>query len=256
MMVLCRFIGVPLKDLSRFSESAVELELMGASPLKPVFPKLEKALYTLRDYIIELVAMRKAEPQDDFISALILAQAEEDVLTEQEVVWSIVNLLFAGQDTTRFQLASAIRALIEHGVWDTLATRPEAVTKAMDEALRIYPVVQFLLRIPRVDVVIDGYEFPAGERVILNMIGASRDPRIFTAPDAFDMERPEEYGLLFGYGLHYCVGRPLARLEMQLAIETLSRRIPQARIAGEVSATGWQSMLGGPHNLRLEFEPA
>jgi cytochrome P450 len=253
MLVLCRYLGVPVDDLPRFAESAVQLELMGSSPLKPAFPMLELALNSLRDYIVELVSRRRAEPREDFISALVHAQDEDGTITETEVVWSIVNLLFAGQDTTRYQLASTIQGLLESNVWAKLATSPELIPSAMEEALRYRPVVQFLLRIPRCTVTVGNYEFPAGQRVVLNMLAASRDANTFSEPDRFDLHRDSRYSLLFGHGMHYCVGRQLARLEMELALERLIATIPNAQISSTVSSTGWQSMLGGPRNLRLAF---
>ncbi|MFC9839661.1 cytochrome P450 [Rhodococcus sp. NPDC127530] len=255
MQVLCRFLGVPTSDLHQFAQSAVELELMGSSPLQPAFPRLEAALTTLRDYVDNLVAQRARDPEDDFISALVSAQGEEDALTHTEVVWGIVNLLFAGQDTTRNQLASVIRAITENELWPHLDEHPESIPAVMEEALRTYPVVQFLLRLPTEDVEVGPYAFRKGDRVILNMLAASRDPVIFHDPNAFLPTRDSKYNLLFGYGMHYCLGRNLARLEMQLALEYLAQHLTQVSIAAPVTTSGWRPMLGGPVDLILKFAP-
>ena len=255
MMVLCRFLGVPTADLDQFARSAVELELMGSSPLQPAFPRLEAALYELRDYVESLVSRRERDPEDDFVSALVTAQGTEDSLTHTEVVWGLVNLLFAGQDTTRFQLASAIRAITENDLWPYLAEHPEAVPTVTEEALRSYPVVQFLLRLPIEDVQIGPYLFHEGDNVILNMLSASRDAQVFDNPNEFRHDRDPKYNLLFGYGMHYCLGRNLARLEMRIALEYLARTLRGVRLGGPVSSTRRQSMLGGPHGLVLEYDP-
>lgn len=253
MMVLCRFIGVPLDDVSSFAQSALDLELLGASPLKPAFPRLAVALTELQDYVRGLVDLRLRDPQADFISALLTEQLSEGLLTESEIVWGVVNLLFAGQDSTRYQMASVVRATVESNQWETLYRDPTLISPALDEALRMHPVLQFLVRKPAEDTVIDGYGFKAGEQIILNMLAASRDPQIFTEPDRFDPTRDTRYNLLFGKGLHFCLGRQLAMTEMQLALTVLVERITDVTLNQPVRTSGWQPMIGGPESLHLAF---
>jgi cytochrome P450 len=249
MEVLCRLLGVPPEDIPAFHRAAIDLHLMGAVPLAPGFSRLDEALQLLWGFVLALVEQRKAEPREDFISALIVAQAEEVRLTDEEVVWNLVNLLFAGQDTTRYQLASAVRVFVSHpGVWNRLADVPATIPAALDEAMRLQPVSQFVVRRAAAPTEAGGFRFPAGRRVIVNLLAASRDPAVFPAPETFDPDRDLAYRLPFGWGLHYCLGHALARAEMCEALEIMTREMagPEVGVGREASAA---AMLGGPESL-------
>ena len=238
----------------RSTAPAIDLHLLGAVPLAPQFARLEVALGELWEFVHSLVERRKVEPRDDFISALIAAQTQEALLTDDEVVWSLVNLLFAGQDTTRYQLASAVRVLAQvPGLWDQIAASPERVPDALDEAMRLRPVSQFVVRRAPLPAVAEGFVFPAGRRLILNLLAASRDPDAFSEPERFDPDRTATYRLPFGWGLHYCLGQALARTEMCEAIEVMTHEltVPHVGAAREASAAG---MLGGPESLTMAFD--
>jgi cytochrome P450 len=253
MEVLCRFLGVPPADIPAFHRAAIDLHLMGAVPLAPHFPRLEEALLELFAFVHDLVELRKAEPRDDFISALIAAQAQDARLTDDEVVGNLVNLLFAGQDTTRFQLASAVRVFASvPGLWDRLATDPVLLPRALEEAMRLRPVSQFVVRQAEQPADAGGFVFPAGRRIILNLLAASRDPEVFAAADDFDLERDATYRLPFGWGVHYCLGQALARAEMCEALELLVRDTVCPDI-GAVRDAPAAAMLGGPESLSLMF---
>ena len=207
---------------------------------------------TLSTYVIELLQKRRRAPQDDFLSALNEAQDTEGQLTEDEIVWNVVNLLFAGQDTTRIQLAAAVRAFVENGIWDDLRADPSRIAQALDESLRFYPVLQFLVRKPLEAVELDGFRFPPGRRVVVNTTAASRDPKVFTDPHRFDPNRPSEYRVPFGWGIHYCLGHVLARTEMTEALTLLTSKLTGVRV-GDVHVSSPTGMLGGPESLALEF---
>jgi cytochrome P450 len=253
MEVLCRLLGVPPDDIPSFHQAAIDLHLMGAVPLAPAFPRLEEALALLWDFVHELVEKRRAEPREDFISALIDAQAQEAELTDEEVVWNLVNLLFAGQDTTRYQVASAVREFIAiPGLWDVLANDPSMVTPALEEAMRLRPVSQFVVRRAAFPADAGGFRFPAKRRVILNLLAASRDPSAFRDPDAFALDRDTAYRLPFGWGLHYCLGHALARAEMCEAITLLTQSMNCPSL-GRTSEAPTPAMLGGPESLSISF---
>ena len=253
MEVLCLVLGVPPQDIPSFHRAAIDLHLLGAVPLAPQFSRLEAALSELWEYVHVLVERRKVDPREDFISALIAAQADEARLTDDEVVWNLVNLLFAGQDTTRYQLASAVRVLAKvPGLWDQMAGAPERVPASLEEAMRLRPVSQFVVRRPPSAAVAAGLAFPAGRRVILNLLAASRDPDTFPEPERFAADRQATYGLPFGWGLHFCLGQALARTEMCEAIAVLTHKstTPHELAAREASAA---AMLGGPESLTMTF---
>ena len=253
MEVLCRLLGVPAEDIPAFHRAAIDLHLMGAVPFAPGFARLDEALGELWCFVHGLLEARRVAPRGDFISALIGAQDGEARLTDQEIVWNLVNLLFAGQDTTRYQLASAVRVLTgTPGVWDHLAVDEASVPAALEEAMRLHPVSQFVVRRATAPAEAEGLRFPPGRRIILNLLAASRDPDAFPDPDRFDPGRGASYRLPFGWGLHHCLGHALARAEMIEALTLLARATTDVEVAAGTEAPA-ASMLGGPESLPLTF---
>ncbi len=254
-MLICRLLGVPDADIARFKDAAAVLHKMGSVPLAPGFPFIEQALGTIRDYVSELVALRRAAPQEDFVSALIEAQESEGRLSESELVWNIVNLLFAGQDTTRFQLAGIVRAAIEEAgeAWERLAAEPGLVGKVMWEGMRFHPTVKWSTRRPLEDFAFDGFAFQRGQWVFLSNHAATRDPAAFPDPHRYDIDREQSFTLPFGRGLHHCVGQMLARVGMEEALLALSARLGDFRMAGPVTESKPTSMVGGPEVMPVRF---
>jgi cytochrome P450 len=258
MEVLCHLLGIPAADIPEFTAAATQLHLLAQVPLAPGFPKIEAALRTLWDYCAELVAERRRRPREDAISALIQVQATAGRITDSELVWNIANLIFAGQDTTRYQLASSVRAILEvPGLWDRMAGEPDLVRQVAEETFRWYPVVNFVVRIPSEDVVYGGVEMRAGRRVILNFQAASRDPERFAEPFVFT-PRPvgrndRSFDAPFGLGMHYCLGAALARAEIQEALGVLTSRLTGLAVDGELEMTAAAGMLHGPEAMPVTF---
>jgi cytochrome P450 len=258
MEVLCRIIGIPAADIPRFSAAATRLHLLAQVPLAPGFPAIEDALRELGDYCAALVHERRAHPADDAISALIQAQETAGRVTDAELIWNIANLIFAGQDTTRYQLASAVRAVLEvPGLWDRMAAEPEIVPSVAEETLRWYPVVNFVVRIPERDLVHGGVEMRAGRRVILNVQAASRDPERFATPFTFTPRalgrHKASFDVPFGLGMHFCLGAVLARTEIQEALAVLTARWEAVALDGEPEMTSSASMLHGPEEMPVAY---
>jgi cytochrome P450 len=259
MEVLCRILGIPSVDIPEFSAAATELHLLAQVPLDPGLPRIEAALHKLWDYCSDLIADRRAHPQEDTISALIEVQQTQGRVTDSELIWNMANLIFAGQDTTRYQLASSVRAILEvPGLWDRLATEPDIIAGVVEEALRWYPVVNFVVRIPVEDIVFGGVEMRAGRRVILNFQAASRDPERFTDPFTFTPRpagrHPQSFDLPFGLGMHFCLGAALARAEIQEALAVLSRDLTAVAVSGTPEMTAPASMLHGPEAMPILFQ--
>jgi cytochrome P450 len=255
MHVLCRLLGVPVEDIPLFTAAATELHLLAAVPLAPGFPRIDAALQTLSEYITGLVRRRRDEPRDDIVTSLITVQESEGRLTDSELAWNLVNLIFAGQDTTRYQLASVVRAVAQApGAWERLATEPELIPAAVEEALRLYPVTRFIVRIPRDDLIIGDLRVRRGRRVILNLLAASRDPSRFERPDEFLLPRPEpHFSVPFGWGMHHCLGATLAEVEMEEALRLLIESYQDVRVIGIPAMTPPAGMLHGPESMLLQF---
>jgi len=255
MEVLCRLIGVPPADIPRFVDAAHDLHLLAAVPMAPGFERIDRALATLEAYVLDIVERRRQQPEADVLTGLLEAQALEGHLTESELVGNVVNLLFAGAGTTRYQLASAVRDLVVHGWWERLAAEPDLVPAALEEAMRFAPVTQFVVRIPDDDVEVEGLRYLARRRVILNLLAASRDPAMFPEPDRFDPLRDNvaRSRLPFGWGTHHCLGHALARAAMREALLLLTARFTDVRIDGDVELAPAAAMLRGPEHLPLAF---
>ncbi len=253
--VLCDLLGVPVDDIAQFESGTLDLRLMGSIPLEPMLARVDRALETLWDYSLALLTERRRHPRDDFATELVQSYDAEQTMTEEQLVWSIANLLFAGHDTTRYQLASCIRALAEHErAWQRVGEAPELVPAAVDEASRYYPVVQALTRVAHEDIVAGEWLFPGGTVLSLNMLAASRDPAVFESPDDFLLPRPgETYQAVYGRGSHRCVGHALARTEMIEALTVLTARFPGAEILGEVPMHPASSRMGGPEALHVRL---
>jgi cytochrome P450 len=255
MHVLCRILGVPVEDIPLFTAAATELHLLAAVPLAPGFPRIDAALRTLSEYIAGLVRRRRDEPQDDIVTSLVTVQESDGRLTDSELAWNLVNLIFAGQDTTRYQLASVVHAVVQApGAWDRLAAEPELIPAAVGEGLRLQPVTRFIVRIPRDDLILGNLHVRRGRRVILNLLAASRDLSRFEQPDEFLLPRPEPgFNLPFGWGMHHCLGATLAQAEMEEALRVLTERYRDVRVIDIPARTPPAGMLHGPESMLLEF---
>ncbi len=235
------------------SESAAIGLAMGVT-LRTELPRVERALENLYGYADDVIAKRRADPRDDFVTALVKAHDEGDKLSDDELRDGLVLLIFGGFDTTRNQLGLAMHTFIGHpGQWRLLAERPELGGKAVEEVMRVNPTVTWVSRQALKDFTFQGLDIAAGTTVHLFSQSAGTDPRAF--PDgAFDIqaERKPHYG--FGGGAHHCLGHFVARCDMSEALPLLARRLISPRLDGEAE---WLPDSGntGPVRLPIAFTP-
>lgn len=253
--VISRYIGVPPEDVPVFEHATVELRLIAQNPLTPGVPQLEAALASIAEYVKKLVAIRRQKPGQDFVTDLIAASSEDGVrFSEEELIWGIANLLLAGHDTTRYQLASIVRALCQANAWDDLAAHPELVPMALDEGMRLYPVTTRIHRIAAQDFELFGEPMKKGEMIILNVGAAGRDPRRYNDPDKLDLRRKDpKYDIGFGHGAHYCLGHGVARTEMEEAVKVWASRAADIRFAGEVRISPASAGMVGAESVPLAY---
>jgi cytochrome P450 len=231
--VFAQFLGVPASDVPLFSDATVQLRMLGQVPFAPGMPALERALTFLYDYITGLVARRRAEPDDDFVGALIALQAAGEKLSETELIWGLVFLMLAGHDTTRFTLASCFHSLIAAGLWDDMAREPLRAPEAIAESMRICPGTPRQMRLVAESFELAGHHFDRGEVVSLNLNAAGRDRAVFEAADEFRCGRDDPAYLVgFGMGRHVCLGQLLAKVEMEEAVAAVTARLAEVEIAG------------------------
>jgi cytochrome P450 len=182
----------------------------------------------------DLIARRRAAPRADLLSALIAAEEAGDKLSENELLAMCILLLVAGHETTVNLIGNGTLALLRHPEQlRLLREQPTLIATAVEELLRYDGPVQRTARTANEDVTLRGRTIPAGS-IVMPFIGAAdRDPAQFRDPERLDVTRTENRHIAFGLGIHFCLGAPLARVEGQIAINTLLKRLPNLALAVE-----------------------
>jgi cytochrome P450 len=241
--IIAEILGVPAADRHAFQRWTKALISASDSPLFALRALLP--IVNFLRYIRKLVRERRANPADDLVTALVRAEEAGDQLSEDELLATIFLLLVAGFETTVNLIGNGTLALLQHP--DQLAklrTDPALATSAVEELLRYAnPVSTTTDRYTREKLTIADTVIPRGELVMLVLASANRDERQFVDPDVLDITRAPNKHLAFGWGAHYCIGAPLARLEGQIAITTLLRRCPDLRLAAPPATLRWRSGL-------------
>jgi cytochrome P450 len=226
--VICEMLGIPAGDRNRFSEwSAVLARGLDPEFLQPEGSMEERfaVIGAFSEYFFQLVAERRRAPGDDLLSKLALAEEAGDALTEGQMLSTAILLLVAGHETTVNLISGGVLALIHHP--DQLARwrqDPSITPHAVEELLRFVSPVQLTGRALLEDIELPAATLPKGHYVLAVIASGNRDPEAFTAPDALDLSRAENRHLGFGFGVHHCLGAPLARLETAIALPRLLRR--------------------------------
>ena len=250
--VIAELLGVPNADQDRFKDwsDAIITPALGPEAMERFFGQMGEFV----EYLTDLFAARRAEPQDDLVSALLAARDEEDALTEEELFGTVVLLIVAGHETTVGLIGNAVVNLLSHpDQLELVRADASLLPAAIEEALRYEgPVERALNRWAATDVELGGQTIRRGELVIAIVNAADRDPDRFDDPDRLDVQREDSRHLAFGRGSHFCLGAPLARLEAGIALETLFRRLPGLRLAVEPNKLEWRPT---PGFRRLETLP-
>lgn len=256
LRVICELLGVPLQERSRFEN--LSNEMLQPPSEEQARERILAAREGLCRYLLTLIRRKAADPGDDLVTALISAQGDSK-MTDDELVEAAVLLLVAGYETTVSLIGAGILALLQHP--DQLATlrrQPELMPQAVEELLRYDgPLAIGVTRYTTSPITIAGTQIPAGERVVLGLGAANHDPDRFPRPDALDITRPDRSHFAFGYGPHYCLGAPLARMEAQIAFTTLISRLEDLTLAIPVSSLRWrQTIFRALEELPVSFSAA
>ena len=259
-LVLFRVLGLPESDLIRVKEGARYrgLVIFGqASEEEQIGAARELASFW--QYAGGLVNARTESPGDDFISALVQARDEDgdgDALTRDELTTIMLQMLFAGHETTTNLLGNSFRHLLaDRPSWEAICNDPSLIPNSVEEVLRFDSSVIAWRHKTKHVVEIGGVEVPADAKLLLLLGSANRDPAVFSDPDRFDIRRSNaREHLSFGYGLHNCLGAPLTRLEARVVLEEVARRLPSLRLAEDARLEFPASIsTRGPHSLPVTW---
>jgi cytochrome P450 len=228
IIVICELLGIPPRDrlqFRRWSHAFIGIDYDENTH----FGQLVEFVR----YITGLIDDRRAQPRDDLISALVQAEEDGQSLTQQELTSMIALLIVAGHETTVNLIGNGTAALLQHPDQTAVLRRdPALIAGAIDEFLRYAGPVEFATqRFAAEDVLISGTLIRRGTPVTVILAAANRDPQPFARPDALRVLRDAHQHLGFGYGVHYCIGAPLARLEAKIAFNTLLERLPTLQLA-------------------------
>jgi cytochrome P450 len=253
--VIALLLGIPEREWPKIAQWGTDLGLALSIAIREELPRIETALEGLYGFADELIADRRANPKDDFVTRLVQAEQDEDRLSHDELRVSLVLLIFGGVDTTRNQLGLAMQTFLDRPeAWRRLAEEPELAEPAVEEVMRLNPTVTWVTREAVEDFEFQGLEIAEGTTIHLFSQSAGSDPRVFEHPGFdLDAERPRHFG--FGGGRHHCIGHFVARMDMGEALSLLARRLRDPHVDGEVRSLP-RSGNTGPTELPIAFTAA
>jgi pimeloyl-[acyl-carrier protein] synthase len=256
--VICEMLGVPAADQDIFKTWSTDIARSLDAAILPAdsdaIPRGRDARLGLADYFRSLIATRRKDPKPDLLSALIAAEEEGNKLSEGELVSTCMLLLIAGHETTVNLIGNGLFALLQHpDQLRALRDDPGLIQTGVEELLRFDGPVQRTGRMTTAEVEIGDKRIPR-DSVVVSVIGAAnRDPKQFADPDRLDVSRRDNRHIAFGFGIHFCLGAPLARLEGQIALGTLLRRMPKLALVSDVPEWRESSTLRGLKSLPVTF---
>ncbi len=240
-IVTAEMLGLPTSDWRQLTAWSTDFaEALGNFQHNPDHaPHVLRSLEEMCSYFRTAVQEHRQHPGDDLICALLNAELDGESLTEEEVVANSIMLMTGGQETTTNLIGNGTLSLLRHpDQFQKLRANPSLIHSAIEELLRYESPIQYTSRLAPEDIQMGGKTIRKGQAVIAVMGAANRDPERFPDPDQLDICRPDNRHLAFAWGAHFCFGAPLARLEGQIAFETMLRRMPNL------------SLVPGPVNWR------
>ncbi|MCJ7994678.1 cytochrome P450 [Rhizobium cremeum] len=230
--MIARMIGIPEEmgpQLLKWSHDYVGMYMFKRTRADE--EAADRSAQEFADYVRSMIAERHANPQDDLLSHMIHTEHKGQYLTEDELISTTIVLLNAGHEATVHQIGNSVRVILESGLSPAEMFRDEKATeRTVEETLRICAPVHIFQRYCLEPAEIDGVSFKRGDKVSMILAAANLDPEKFTEPLTFRPDRDEAPNLSFGAGIHFCIGAPLARLELNIVLPLLFKRLPGMRI--------------------------
>jgi cytochrome P450 len=236
--VICELLGVPSEDRDALGRGLTALLMPTTTPEE--YARAKAASDRVVSMLADLVRAKQQAPGDDLVSALIVARDGAEHLSTQELLSTIFQLIVAGHDTTASLIGNGVVALLTHPAQlALLRSNDTALPAAIEELLRYdAPVPHSTFRYTITDIELGGQTIPQGAQVIISLAAANRDVAHYDDPNALDLDRGRRH-LAFGFGIHHCLGAPLARMEGQLALRSLLWRFPDMRLDAAVADLHW-----------------
>jgi cholest-4-en-3-one 26-monooxygenase len=255
MQVICELLGVPEADWERLYACSNTMMARDDPDFAGSKEDVSRASMEIFGYSAALADERRARPKEDLMSALIAAEVDGQKLAEGEINAFFVLLVIAGNETTRTLLAGGLHALLENpSARDRLLADPSLWPGAVEEMLRfVSPIMQWRRTLDR-DVTLHGKELREGDKVIVSLISANRDERVFTDPESFDITRRHNPHVAFGFGPHLCLGATLARMEARLLLQELFRRLPDMALDGPIVRVR-SNFINGIKRMPIRYTP-
>jgi cytochrome P450 len=253
--VISKLLGIPKEAQQQLHQWTNVLSRI-LDPLVSLkeYEAMNQATEEIQEYLRTLIAEREKEPQEDFISNLIAAKDQSDRLSQKELL-AICTLLFgAGEETTGNTIGNGMLALLQHpNQMEQLKREPTMIQSAVEEVIRYDSAIQMLTRIATDNLEIGNQTIKAGEKIVLCLGAANRDPAQFPNPDELNINREQNHHLAFADGIHYCLGAALARVETQIAINTLIQTFPDLKLASNKLEWKKSIVIRGLKSLSVSF---
>lgn len=257
-IVTAKLLGVPVEDHEQLHAWIIDLaEVLGNFQHHPDrVVEIVQSLQDLKNYVAERVEEQRKRPSDGLIHALMTAEVDGQHLSNEEVISNTIITLIGGHETTTNLIASGFLTLLRHPEsLEQLRTHPEIIGSAIEELLRFESPVQHTARIAPTEMQLGGKSIRNGSRVVAVLAAANRDPNRFPYADRLDLLRPDNRHLAFGWAAHFCFGAPLARMEGQIAFNSLLRKLSRPALLDKTSEWRANAGLRGLTALRVSFDP-
>lgn len=236
VQVIARLFGIPAHEHAAFRDWSNDIAafVVQYKPSRDVVAKALQAVSEIRPFLRERVRAREASQGDDLLASLLAAREQGEGLSEDEIVHTAMQFLIAGHETTTNLLGNIVLAIARQpSLLHQVREQPSLASAIVEETLRHDPSVQMVDRVAKEAMELGQAQIEAGDRVMLSVAGANRDPAIFSHPDDFVLERPNiKQQLGFGFGIHVCLGAALTRLETRIAVERLAHVAERVEITG------------------------
>lgn len=258
--VICHILGVPESDIPEFTRCVYSLARAFSSTFtKEDVPEMQNSAGELSAYVDDLLLDRRLRPREDFLTTYTISLDASERLSHVEAVVQLMTILLGGSDTTRSALAIQASLLLENtDQWEAVCADPSLIPAAVLECLRYEPSVGSVPRVSLDDIELDGYLLPRGQILSLSTLAALRDPDVYSEPDRFNIRRTDlpRRHLVFGDGVHRCLGETLAKLELEEGLAALTRRLPNLTLDGDPIAVRGGSGIRTVQGLRVRWSRA